>query len=135
MTFNEFRKSHIGSLLALVIIFTVFYFTQKSCYENVHRRIVANAAFGDGYVYEISNSAKHGWTALYNFQPDIDLIWGHKNDKVIEKLKSKLIYHHFPVIYNKENPDENAILITPEDFESFAVPYPDSLNWVKSLIE
>ena len=36
----------------------------------------------------------------------------------------------FPIAINKENPEENAVLIFPSDFERYNLNFPDSLNWV-----
>ncbi|WP_343675078.1 hypothetical protein [Chitinophaga sp.] len=37
----------------------------------------------------------------------------------------------FPVVYEKGNPSNFRMLMLPEDFQKFDMPYPDSLNWVR----
>ncbi len=40
---------------------------------------------------------------------------------------------HFPIAIDPENPSNNKILITPDEFKAFGYSFPDSLNWVLSL--
>ncbi|MNE93942.1 hypothetical protein D3C80_1918520 [compost metagenome] len=42
-----------------------------------------------------------------------------------------LLNFNFPVIYQKSNPDNCQLLITPYEFKEYNIPYPDSLNWVR----
>jgi hypothetical protein len=140
MTVKEFLQSKVGGLLGWIIIICVIYFVQKSCSENFHKRIADNPAFADGYIYEVSYAAKHGWGALYNFQPNIDIIWGSKMNNDFSVIKNKIIYHHFPVIYNKDNPGDNVMLITPEDFNHSMFPsqtvcYGSKICYIKLNIE
>lgn len=41
----------------------------------------------------------------------------------------------FPAVYYPSNPSNSNILILPSDFEKYNYIFPDSLNWVKRLIE
>lgn len=47
-----------------------------------------------------------------------------------QDFKQHFINKSFPVIYVPENPIINEILITPDRFKKYAIPFPDSLNWV-----
>jgi hypothetical protein len=40
----------------------------------------------------------------------------------------------FPVVYESNNTHNAFILIKPEDFEYFDIPFPDSLNWVEQAL-
>jgi len=42
--------------------------------------------------------------------------------------------HRFPIIYCCNEINNNRLLILPEDFNEFNIPFPDSLNWVKQFI-
>jgi len=44
-----------------------------------------------------------------------------------------LIGKHFPVAYEKGNIKNSRMLLTSKDFESFSIPFPDSLKWVKEI--
>lgn len=49
------------------------------------------------------------------------------------KLKRRIdnIDRAFPVAFQGSDISNAFILIKPEDFEYFEIPYPDSLDWVK----
>lgn len=42
----------------------------------------------------------------------------------------RFINQYFPLIYDSLQPDKQQLLITPEDFKKFDIPFPDSLKWV-----
>ena len=45
---------------------------------------------------------------------------------------SYLMNRTLPVAYEKGNPNNSWLLIKPNDFEYFNLPFPDSLNWIKT---
>lgn len=77
-----------------------------------------------------------GGNVKYTFEVD-----GNVNKKergynnVKESRGESLIGKHFPVAYEKGNVKNNRMLITTSDFESFSIPFPDSLKWVKQFEE
>ena len=42
----------------------------------------------------------------------------------------KFVGKTFTVLYEKEDVDNNAMLLSPETFQYFQIPFPDSLKWV-----
>ena len=40
----------------------------------------------------------------------------------------------FPVIYDSTHPSNSIMLIFPSDFQALNIPFPDSLEWVKSIL-
>ena len=44
--------------------------------------------------------------------------------------KPVFLYKTFPVIYNREDPSENRMLVSPRSFEFYGLSFPDSLKWV-----
>lgn len=44
-----------------------------------------------------------------------------------------LVGMHFPIAYEKGNPENSEIIITPEDFKEFKLPFPDSLRWIRKI--
>ncbi|MGN7819365.1 hypothetical protein ACTJJB_04500 [Chitinophaga sp. 22536] len=52
-------------------------------------------------------------------------------DLIIQKGYS-LVGRTFPVAYEKGKTANSMILILPERFESFNIPFPDSLEWVRA---
>jgi hypothetical protein len=53
----------------------------------------------------------------------------------IPLVQKYLLGKIFPAVYYPSNPSNSNILILPEDFEKYGYDFPDSLNWVKQLIE
>ncbi|AWV98500.1 hypothetical protein [Arcticibacterium luteifluviistationis] len=45
----------------------------------------------------------------------------------------KLIGMEFPLIFEKNKPENNQILILSEHFEEFELAFPDSLKWTEKL--
>jgi hypothetical protein len=55
---------------------------------------------------------------------------------IIDLWKGNLFVNkNFPVIFSKNKTNVNEILIFPKDFEKYKLPYPDSLIWVKKLLD
>lgn len=41
---------------------------------------------------------------------------------------------YFPVVYSTIDTSINELLVAPDDFQRFNVPFPDSLNWVREML-
>lgn len=78
---------------------------------------------------------------------NISLVYEFKNGVATEKhsqntfrgasvneLKNVVIGRSFPVIYKNGFWGFERILITPDDFKEFNLPYPDSLNYIRMLL-
>lgn len=51
-------------------------------------------------------------------------------------LRLLVLDRTFPVLINKDNPQEySKLLVVPEDFEEYGLPFPDSLKWVLKYIK
>lgn len=67
----------------------------------------------------------------YTFEVNDTLFYGN------DGIRIQNIYYHFfqgkefPVILSGENPKNHRILMLPQDFEMWNIPFPDSLEWVK----
>jgi len=48
-------------------------------------------------------------------------------------LKKKLFNKTLPVVYDSMHPGFSKILIFKSDFESYHIPYPDSLQWAEDM--
>lgn len=53
---------------------------------------------------------------------------------IYTEANSLLIHRSFPVIYEPANPNKNELLVSPDDFKKFNMPYPDSLNDIKAYL-
>ena len=48
--------------------------------------------------------------------------------------KYSLLSKNLPVIYDRLDHSNAFILISPDDFEYFEIPFPDSLQWIKENV-
>ena len=89
-----------------------------------------------GTVIGVDLKGRPGNFIKYNFAYNGNTIYSHGNaHKEYAPLKNFIINKQFPVIYSTVNPNYNMILILPEDFKDYNVPFPDSLNWVLQYIK
>jgi hypothetical protein len=60
-----------------------------------------------------------------------------KSDWIDINSKYKLNFQnkYFLLIYLPDDIEKHRILVTPKDYENFDLIYPDSLNWVRDLLE
>ncbi len=62
---------------------------------------------------------------------------GNSNGKSsdYEAIYKYVINRTFPVLINKINPQEySKLLVVPEDFQEYGLPFPDSLKWILKYI-
>ena len=56
----------------------------------------------------------------------------HSSNPLIYLNRDTLIWKYFPVVYQKRNPENCSLLISPRDFRKYGIKYPDSLEWLKT---
>ena len=130
-----FKKFFVGFMLLIVIV--VFILSQlRRC------SIIENHTFAVGRIIFIEEkyNPKMGRCCTYSFTIKNKKMTGgfcstslsqiFKNDS----FKEKMLRQDFPVIYNREN-FENNILIFESDFKRFNLVYPDSLSWTEMYLK
>ena len=120
------------SMTTLVLLFVIFCLTARHLLEQNHL-----ITYGDvleirhtgranlvrvGYRYYIGNKF-HDFSKEYSSS-----VISVKDSKVFEGKS-------FPVVYYPKFPYLEAMLIFPEDFEQFHVPFPDSIRWILPLMK
>jgi len=122
----------VSSILIFAII--MWWITQKNNDQHLQEILKApsfeNGSFKD-FVYEKGK----GEIGIYSFKVKGTEYKNGKTDGRLRKIYDSLYCKSFPVIYNVQDPTKNRILIFPSDFAKFNLPYPDSLSWVKKIIE
>lgn len=51
--------------------------------------------------------------------------------RIVIKKGYSLVSKTFPVAYERGNADNCELLMSPQDFEVFNLPFPDSLEWIR----
>jgi len=136
-TFYRVLSLTIG-VLAIGIPLLVGYLNGKK-YDKAIRK---NPSITLGTVYDYEAIYKHSPVLKYEFEFEGKKFyssssssgtgnWEDEYKILFRKVKGR----SFPVFFSKDSPGRyNKILIIPADFEEFNLNYPDSLNWIKTLL-
>lgn len=78
---------------------------------------------------------KHGYRGYlifkYQFYYEKEVYTGQvSNLNLITRAKNDFIGRSFPVLFKKDDPSVNELLMSQVDFRRFNKPFPDSLRWV-----
>ena len=131
MEFKKILHSKAIGWLTVILVFSIIYLIQKCQGANYIKHILNNAAFTVGVVSQVKYVTKSGEVIYYNFEVDNKTYSSTNNYGNFHSLQRFIVNKSFPVIYAKDNPaDYNAVLIEPDDFSAYNVPYPDSLYWI-----
>jgi hypothetical protein len=121
-----------GSILCLMLGASIYTNWQKNKFR---RSILGSPAFASGQFLELKNLGKasnYTLTGFYSFTVKYEIHGGQNTDKRYKKIQAFILKKRFPVIYNSNDPTKNAILVFPDDFSNFNLPFPDSLTWTTS---
>jgi hypothetical protein len=130
-------KEEYRHLVAIMIICAaIFYFGSAGRSLRVREtdaaiaRIRAAAVLTTGSIIEFRKGSgrRPRFIGHYTFGVMGILYNGEKTDGRMEGREFQLLHKSFPVVYERDHPGNNAILIYPSDFSEFGLPYPDSLR-------
>jgi len=72
-----------------------------------------------------------GISFIYSFNTDGEKIVGKKSFmELVSNRPADFLNKSFPVIYLKDNPSYNYLLLSRYSFNKFGILFPDSLKWV-----
>jgi len=118
-------KIHPGHIFLLAIaVFVVFgYFNENRHIDNINK----NKCISYGRVTKYISLYKSSKGYNYEFYRDNKIYQGFYSHwpntlPIINKV--------FPVALDCDDPENNAILILPNDFKRYNLYFPDSLNWL-----
>ncbi|HNJ27641.1 MAG TPA: hypothetical protein PLQ40_01730 [Ferruginibacter sp.] len=127
-------------MLALSIPLLISHFNGKFFDKAIRN----NSSFTIGVVYDYRQKAKFTPAIKYQFDYGGKTYFSYSSSSNSRLFNwedpYKLLFNHikgksFPVVLSKDNISKyNKILIIPDDFKEFNLQYPDSLNWVKSIL-
>jgi hypothetical protein len=129
----QMTEANIKTTIGLIIIlaFTVLIYTglRKQNRLVVHGKLAVGMVIGEARTYrgglELEYKFRVGKETYTKVGSAIDLYVIAGRD-----FQGKT----FPVLYDPEHPNNNHILVSPKDFDSFNMKFPDSLNWVKNYV-
>lgn len=103
--------------------------------DKARVRLMTHHSITDGIFNDFTTGGRSGSLVHYSFEINgktytaTDICNGVKSNKGYF-----LTEHHFPVVYQIGDTDNNEMLITPDDFKAFHIEFPDSLSWVKTYL-
>ena len=140
MTKDEKTGKLVGCGLIIILV-AFFYLKSTKDYSDERDKILQNYQIVLGTALEYSNDgAKHGSSLKYKFiynhnsyysSTSGNSFWG---DRYFD-IRLSIVNKSFPVILSVKEPTCNTMLITPEDFDFYHLPFPDSLKWVKEVLD
>ena len=110
-------------------------------YQDKTNQILAHKGFTHGEILASYHAYK---SPKYVFEYDYKIHGAaYMGEQLISEglMKDSLLNNTFPVVYdttakrNRYTPFPAYLLITPDDFKKFNMPFPDSLKWVKKYIK
>jgi hypothetical protein len=124
------------AIFILIMVFAIVSIINDNSKEKQLSR-KANRGYVNGYIYHTRLSTQKGQNDIIIAECRFT-IGGKRYEqnyplsKFIQQY-SLLELKEFPVMYSSQNPDNNQLLIFPEDFYQYHISFPDSLNWVNNL--
>lgn len=102
------------------------------CSRNKDQLLLNDMGFTTGRIVKVGSGYRGGADFTYEFTVN-----NHKYIKSSVDVSFtrgdgvKINFAYFPVIYQKNNPDNCQLLIKPSDFKAYNISYPDSLKWIE----
>lgn len=136
MQVKQILKSRLVSLVILIIVGLIIYLTGRMSGDRYKENILNNPSITTAIVTNVELKGRPGNFVQYNFKFNGKIIYSNGNaHKEFAPLKRFIVNRQFPVIFSSIDPNYNMILILPEDFKEYNMPFPDSLNWVLQYLK
>jgi len=121
---RKIKKNWFPILVILFFISLPFYRhyklkQRKSCYKITVGKVIG---------YRHSARTNQGIKIQYSIQNTTITNFYDRNVKLPFGTK-------VPVLYSCSDPDFSQLLLLPEDFKEYDLPYPDSLMWLEKYIK
>lgn len=125
------RNGKLIAVLSFLVFSCIYFFYKKQERQRDINVILTKPYITNGLVTNVQYVYKRGYKIEYSFTYKSQVINDNFYSPLSDKMKNLIIGKLFPVLANDDNPSLNDILIFPDDFKAFKLPFPDSLSWVK----
>jgi len=139
---NEKMKKNtlLASVIAiLLIICCTFYLVSEKNKKSLRDKILIKQNISTGIIVKYTHGYKSIAKYEYRFQFNgKDYYSNSSSSSFVDNyvtIGNTVVNKSFPVIFNTEDPDLSKLLIVPDDFKEYNIPFPDSLNWVKEVLD
>lgn len=118
-------------LIILIAIFSIGYFRGK----DYTGKIKSDMQMASAQVIKSSMAHRGGIVIDYIFYYDNIEYQNQETLGIYSGLRDVFVNKSFPVVFSGTQPKYSQILLLPVDFEKYNLKYPDSLNWLKGLVQ
>ena len=138
---NKNKYTGLIAFVILIIGFGLCYYFSERNNNKLKTEIIKDAVLTSGIVSAYLHDYKGISEYEYYFSTNENMANYYSKSSssssfvTYAKIGKKVLNKSFPVIYNKSLPQYNKILIIPDDFKEYNIPFPDSLNWVKEILD
>ena len=128
----RYSKSSVFWIITMITLLIYFFFFKedgwKKIKENENQLVMGKIT--RTYIPYKSISPR----ITYAYELEGKKMESSRNVEDVLYTPQRVVNKYFPVIVSSKDPDESAILITPDDFSFFGKKFPDSLQWVVEFV-
>jgi hypothetical protein len=128
------RKKLTWGLSTIIVIIIALILTERKNGKYA-KEILEFPKYTNGIFEKFRYEKGKAIISDYSFEVNGVVFKSWKSDGRLREIGNYLFNRTFPVIYNMKDPTKNEILVFPSDFLNYKLTYPDSLNWVRKIIE
>lgn len=126
------RKDNFLKISGYVLIFI---FIAIVAYGAIYKlKLLKNNNIAQAKITFVSGAYRGGMDIKYEYFANKEKILSSGFIPIPYKHKDNFINKYFPVVYYPKKINQSEILILPSTFKKYNFEYPDSLEWVRTLL-
>ena len=127
------RKKKLIFLICFLAVAGCGYLIIHSINERDRATMLRSGAYSVGKMFRVTSMKSRGTVGYYTFNIGEEEWAGEITTAQLLDLGSAVLKRSFPVIYDSNDPKQNQMLIFPEQFAYYHLPFPDSLRWIQDI--
>lgn len=125
------KRENIVGVSLFILLLIAFGLWQKNKEDKKYKE---KGVLTTGNVIKVKDDYKRRPYVYYIFSVGANTYTGKSSYPEFKaNIEAELKNKSFPVIYIKNDPNDNQILISRAEFKSQGIPFPDSLAWTRKL--
>jgi hypothetical protein len=131
-TFQRMKWIILGLIVCVGIFYTIVLVKTK----DLTKRLMVHHAISNGAIISGWEGGHRGGSPnlFYAYVINGKLYQKGRFTKKFGWRPGYMVHKFFPLAYEPGNPDNSFLLMTPEDFGYFDLPFPDSLRWISEYM-
>jgi hypothetical protein len=127
------RKRKLIFLICFLAVVGCGYLIIHFINERERAAMLRSGAYSVGKMFRVFTMKSRGTVGYYTFNIGEEEWAGEITSARLLDLGSAVFKRSFPVIYDSLDPKQSQILIFPDQFEYYHLPFPDSLQWIQDI--